>query len=224
MGGDRSADIWSGALNTVEHAVRQTGFYASFGEQERRHGRELARFSNRGVPDRNRWRDFPAQQIERQIPRRNQSGDAARLTQRLLERDAVGDVRFVFGVENRGREETKVRDGAWNIERARERNRLAGVDRFRAREVFQIALNQIGDAKKNLRSLAGRFLRPIRKSFLRSRDGKIDILFSAVGDLRVRLAGRGLDVVEIFAAERLDELAVDEVFDSWELILHVPAE
>src|ERR1051325_1089827 len=108
MGGDRSADIWSGALNTVEHAVRQTGFYASFGEQERRHGRELARFSNRGVPDRNRWRDFPAQQIERQIPRRNQSGDAARLTQREVERDACGEGRFVFWWETSCREDNTI--------------------------------------------------------------------------------------------------------------------
>ena len=36
---------------------------------------------------------------------------------------------------------------------------------------------------------------------------------SLSGDLRIRLARRRLDVVEIFAADRLNELAVDEVSD-----------
>ena len=61
-----------------------------------------------------RGRDFPAQQIERQIPRRNQSGDAARLAQRVVEGDAIRDVRFVFGVQNRGREKAKI--GRWRAE------------------------------------------------------------------------------------------------------------
>src|SRR5436305_3809109 len=129
-------------------------------------------------------------------------------------------MRFVLGVQNRRGEETEVRDGARNIESACERDRFAGVDRFRARELFQIALDQIRDAQKELRSLGRGFFRPVKKRLLSRGYGKIDILFSAIGDLRVGLSGSRLDVVEKFAALRLAEFAVDEIFDSWELFLH----
>ena len=117
-------------------------------KQISRHRREFARLGDGGVPDGNGRRDFPAQQIERQVPRRNQSGDAARLPQRVVERDAVGDVRFGFRVQDRGGEEAEIARGARNVEGARERKRLAGIDRFGAREFFQIALDQVGDAEQ----------------------------------------------------------------------------
>ena len=108
MRSDRGADIWSRAVHNVEHARRQTGFATNFAKQIRRHRRELAWFCDGGITDGERGRNFPAQQIERQIPRRNQADDSARLAQRVVERDAVRDVRFVFRVQNRGREKAKI--------------------------------------------------------------------------------------------------------------------
>ena len=84
-------------------------------------------------------------------------GVSARLAQGVVERDAIRDVRLVLGVQDRGGEEAEVGNGAGNIERTRERERLAGVDRFSARELLQIALDQIGDAQKDARSLRRRF-------------------------------------------------------------------
>ena len=210
---DRSADIWSGAVHDIEDAVRQTGFAANLAEQISRHRRQLARFGDGGVADGDRRRDFPAQQIERQVPRRDESRDAARLAQRVIERDAVGDVRFGFGVQDRGCEEAEIARGARNIEAARERERFARVDRFGARQFFQIALDQVGDAEKNSRSLRRGCVRPIRERFLGRGDRQLDVAAVAVGDLRIRLAGRRLDVVEILSADWRYELTVDEVLD-----------
>ena len=61
---------------------------------------------------------------------------------------------------------------------------------------------------------------PIRKSFLGRGHGKIDIARVAVGDLRVRLARRRLDVIEILAADRLDEFTVDEILNSGRFSAH----
>ena len=52
----------------------------------------------------------------------------------------------------------KLRDGARNIQCTRERNRLASVDRFGAREFLQVALDQIGDPQQKVRALGCRFL------------------------------------------------------------------
>ena len=148
MRGDRGADICSGAMHDIEHAIWQTGFADDFAQHVSGHRRELTRFGDGGIADRDGGRDFPAQQIKREIPRRNQPCDAARLTQRIIERDIVGDVRFRFGVKDRGREKAEIAGGPRNVERARERERLASVDRLRACEFLQISLNQIGDAEE----------------------------------------------------------------------------
>ena len=87
-------------------------------------------------------------------------------------------MRFRFGVQNRGREEAKVRDGARNIQRTRERNRLASIDRFGAREFLQIAIDQLSDSQQKARTFGRRFFRPIAKRFLRRVDRKIDIAAS----------------------------------------------
>ena len=142
-----------GAVHDIEHAIRQAGFATNLTEQIRRHRRQLARLADGGVSAGDRGRDFPAQQIERQIPRRDQSRDAARLPQRVVERDAVGDVRFVLGVQDCGGEEAKIGSRARNVEVARERERLAGVDRFCAGQLLEIAFDQIGDAQENARPI-----------------------------------------------------------------------
>ena len=117
---DRGADIWAGAMHDVEHAIWQTGLTRNLAQHVSRHGRQFARLGDGCVSDRNRRRDFPAEQIKGQIPWRNQSRDTARLTQCVVERHVVGDVRFGFGVQNGGGEESEVRDCARNIQRTRE--------------------------------------------------------------------------------------------------------
>src|SRR5947208_3374215 len=125
---DRSADIWSSSVHYVEDTVWKTGLLRDFAKHVSRHRCQLAWFSYGDVTDRDGGRNFPAQQIERQVPRRNQSGDAARLTRRIVESDVVGDMGFRLGVQDRGREETKVGDGPRNVECARKRERLTRVD------------------------------------------------------------------------------------------------
>ena len=102
----------------------------------------------------------------------------------------------------------------------RQSDRLSGVDRFGTRKFFQIALDQIGDAQKDLRSFLGRRPGPVDECFFRRGDGKIDIFLSAVGNLRIRLAGGGLDVVEKTSADGLNKLAVNKILDLRKFSLH----
>ena len=92
---------------------------------------------------------FQLSKYKGQVPGRNQSREAARLTQRVIERDAIGDVRFRLGVEDRGREEAEIACRARNVEAARERKRLARVNRLGPRELLQIPFDQVSDAQEN---------------------------------------------------------------------------
>ena len=55
---------------------------------------------------------------------------------------------------------------------------------------------------------------------LQTGDGKVNIVRVAIRDLRVRLASRRFNVIEIFPADRFDELAVDKVADLERLGAH----
>src|SRR3954452_20120165 len=213
MRGDRRAYIWARSMDNIENTARQAGFGTDLTEQKRGHRRELTRLCDRGISDRDGGRDFPAQQIERQVPRRDQARDAAGLAQGVVEGYPISDVGFVFGVENGGREKTKIARGAGNIQGPRKREGFAGIDRFRPGQLFQVALDQVGYAKKNLRPLLRGGFRPGGEGFLRSRHCELDVAAVAFRNLRIRLARRRFDVVEIFCADRLNELAIDEIAD-----------
>jgi hypothetical protein len=130
-------------------------------------------------------------------------------------------MRFGFRVQNCRCKEAKIARGARNIQCARQRKRLARVDRFGARQFFQITLNQVGDTEQKFRSLCCGFFRPINKRLLCRRDSAFDVADVASRDLRIRFASRRLDIVEVFSADWLYELTVNEVLDLREFGAHV---
>src|SRR3982750_4272377 len=118
MRGQRRSGIWASAMHHVKNAIRQTRLAYDLAKHVSRHWRELARLRDRRISNRDSRRDFPAQQIKGKIPRRYKSSDTAWLSQRVVEGDIVGDMRFGFGVENCSREESEVGDCTGNVQGA----------------------------------------------------------------------------------------------------------
>src|SRR5437870_7656250 len=116
-------------------------------------------------------------------------------------------------MQNRGCEEAKVGNSARDVERTRERNRLAGVDRLSARKLLQVTFDQVRYPQQKTRAFACRFFGPFGKCLLRRIDSKIDIARVTVRHLRVRFARGWFNVVEVFSAHRLDKFAIDKVVD-----------
>ena len=114
-------------------------------------------------------------------------------------------------MQDRGREKSEIACRARNVERARERQWFAGVYGLSARKFVEIALDQICNAQQNFRALRRRRARPIDERPLSGGYGKLDITRVAVGNLRIRIASRWFDVVEVFGADRLDKLAIDKI-------------
>src|SRR5207248_10144826 len=110
-------------------------------------------------------------------------------------------------------EEAKVGNSARDVECASKRNWLASIDRLSLCELFQIALDQVGDAQKNCGTIRRRLLRPIGKRLLGCGNRKIDIVRVAVRHLRIRFASPRFNVVEVFSTDRLDKLAIDKVLN-----------
>jgi hypothetical protein len=56
-------------------------------------------------------------------------------------------------MQDRGREESKIRDSARDVHPPRERNRLAVVVAFESRQLFEILFDEIGELQQDARAI-----------------------------------------------------------------------
>src|SRR5207253_11388615 len=76
---------------------------------------------------------------------------------------------------------------------------------------LQVALDQMVDRERDLRSFLGRCFCPVRESFLGGGSRKIDFFLATVGGLGVRLAGPGLDIVEETSSLGFQKFPADKI-------------
>ncbi len=160
----------------LKHARRKSGFDRELAEQRRGARRDLRRLGDDRVAGRERRRDLPGEQIQRQVPRRDARDDAERLAQRVVERAIFHRMRFARPLRDRGGEEAQIRDRARNVERLGELHGLAGVARFERGECVEIALDEIGEAIEQARAFFGRRRGPGGCCAMRGCDGGSDVV------------------------------------------------
>ena len=97
-------------------------------------------------------------------------------------------------------------------ERASEIGLPVSIDSARANFSRSRSINSAIRSRKFDRSPAV-FFDQSQNAFLCRSNGNINIVRVAVCNLRIRLTCRGLDIVEVSATDRLDELAVDKILD-----------
>ncbi len=214
MRGESATCFVADAVHDVDHARGNSGADGELGEAVRGQRRHLGWFRHAGVAGRDRGRDFPRQQVERQIPGRDEAGDAERLAHRVIERRRIRHVRLRPLMENRGGEKLKILDRARDVQAARERDRFPVVAAFEPRELFKVSLDEIGQPEQQLRSLCHRSPRPRRKRGAGGGDCAIDVACVAIGNLGNPFFSRGIDVLEVLSAGRRHELTADEVSEA----------
>src|SRR5207249_8914875 len=98
---------------------------------------------------------------------------------------------------------------ARDVERARQGDRLAGVDALGPRQILGERLDPRGYRQQQAGALLGRCPRPGRERLPCRRDRALDVALVTVRDRREDLPGGRLDDVEMVARSRLDQVAVD---------------
>jgi len=132
------------------------------------------------------------------VPRRNQSGDAARLTQCVVERDVVGDVRFRFRVQNRCSKESEIcglRAEYPTNARAKSACQYRSIRRERI-SPGRVRLNRRSAAESASVRLPVSLTIAKRSSQLQQ--SQINVLCVAVRDLRIRYYQSPFDVSRYF--------------------------
>ncbi len=210
---DRRPGLLPEAVDDVEHAPGQPGLAAELGEAMRGQRSEFRGLAHRGVAGGEGRGDLPAQEIQRQVPRRDQARYAAWSPKSDIQRPGVGLMGVGPGVQDGRREEAKVLNRPGDVHRAGERERLTGVDRLEPGELVDVGLDQVGEPKQDPAALRGGRDRPPPEGPPRRRDGGLDVDPITVGHSPAHGARRGVEVVEVRPPHRLDRLAVDEVPD-----------
>ncbi len=147
-------------VDDVVHAGRHPRLGADLGEQSRGGRRLLTRLDHHGVTARERRRDLPREQQEREIPRHDHRDDAAGLANRVVERAAA--VRQ-FG-QKRGQasggdgvgEQPEVGDRAGDVQLTGLLLGLPGVRGLGHDELLEPILDAIRDPPKEGRALRHR--------------------------------------------------------------------
>jgi hypothetical protein len=163
-------------------------------------------------------RDFPDRQEQRKIPGNDRGDHADRLAQRVGEvlarrgdrgdRDGGAlDLRRPAGhvAEEVGAER--------HVGGARDRQRLAVVERLEHRELFEVLEHQVAQLVNDLAALTVRHLAPGRTVLerrARSAYRPVGVLGLAVRDRGENLLGGGVDAVERLARRRVHPLTVDQ--------------
>ncbi len=110
------------AIDEIKNPGGHANIVHNLGKQPRTARRFLRRLGNDGIADGKGGRDFPAQQQQRQIPRRDDTDDAKRLGERVIERPfAIRRRGFEVLADHGPREigkKAQIGAAARNIERA----------------------------------------------------------------------------------------------------------
>ena len=159
-----------------------------------------AGFSTTVQPAASAGRDLPGEHQQRKVPRDDLADDADRLVIRKLPVERLRPAGMVDEMADRQR----------HVDVAAFADRLAVVERFQHREQALVPLHGAADGVEDLGALVARARAPFRQRLGCRGNRGIDIGVAGVGDLRERLAGRGIAGVEALAGPGGDPLAADE--------------
>ena len=207
---ERRADLRARPHHQVEHAWRQPGALQDVDERPRRGGRELGRLEDDAVAERERGRNLPGRNREREVPRRDDADDADRLARDLDFDAGPHRVELVAADAHRlAGEVLEDRAGAAGFADP-VGERLSLLARQLPPELFLARQDLGAGAVEDVEPLLRGRQRPFGEGLLRRRDGLLDVGGCPARELADDVADvRGVDIRS--AVGRIDGLAVDEV-------------
>mmetsp|Transcript_20157 Transcript_20157/g.71282 ORF Transcript_20157/g.71282 Transcript_20157/m.71282 type:complete len:406 (+) Transcript_20157:430-1647(+) len=151
---DGGADLGAEPVHDVEHAGRQADVRGDLGEHAGGARRQLGGLGDDGVAHRQARRHLPRQEVQWQVPGRDEAAHADGVAQRVV--DGVRHVvEVALAVPQLTGEESKVGDGARDVHRRRHLQRLARVLRLQARQFIRALRDAVRNSIEDVGALRG---------------------------------------------------------------------
>ena len=150
--------------------------------------RDLGRLHHDAVAGGERRRHLPAREHQREVPRHDLADDADRLAQRVVQEARLDRDRLALELVGHAAEVAVAGGRARHVERARVAQRMAGVERFEARQLVGVGLDEVGELEQDAAAVGRRHAAPGREGALRRSDGAVDVLAAGhrhVGDVEL---------------------------------------
>jgi len=142
----------TGAVHEVEHSRGEADIRGDFRQQGRAVRRHFRWLGHHAIARSECRRDFPGEQIQRQVPWRNRRHHAQWLSQGEVE-SGFAVMRFAGELGRGMSEETQVGDRARNLDVARQRDWFSAIARFGLRDFIQSRFKRIGQPLQPSRAL-----------------------------------------------------------------------
>jgi hypothetical protein len=188
------------ARDHVERTRREAGFEHQLGKEQGGQRRLRGRLQDHGAPGRERRRDLPAGDVEREIPRDDRADHADRLPQGVGQEVAFDGQRIPHDLVGPPGVIAQGVDGHRQLDLGLEQ-RLAVLGRFEPGELVEPCVQEVGGFGQQPAALAGREVAPRRRREARFRGlhGGVHVRGVARRDLRQHFLGRGIDDGEALA-------------------------
>ena len=209
-GGERFAGLEPETVDDVQHAGRQQ-IGDEFGQDHDADRGLLGGFEHHAIAGGQSRGEFPDRHQDREVPGDDLADDAERLVEMIGDGGLVDFREAAFLGAGAGGEIAEMVDGERDVRKRGLADRLAVIDGLDIGEQVQILLHPIGDAVEDEGAGGHGLLAPGLGGGMRGVQRQIDIGLVRPRGLREDLAGDGRDIVEILAADRCGEFAVDEI-------------
>ena len=204
-------DLRAQTVEDVEHAVRQPGLLGPGPEHVSRHGGHLAGFGHHAVATGEGGRDFPCEQIERQVPRADATDHPKWFPQGVIDRTIPHGVAFARELLGGRGIEPQVGFCPGNVHDRGYGDGLSIVLGLGLHQGFGVFCNLVRQPHEYGPAIRGTPGAPARKSLAGRLHGGFYILRTGSGNPAVHLARCGLHIVQPTAPGSGDQLAVYEI-------------
>ncbi len=211
-GGQRAAGFGAEAVDDVQHAFRQQ-VADQFGKHEDADGGLFGGLEHDAVAGGERRRDLPGGHQQREVPGNDLADNAERLMEVIGDGVVVDFRDRAFLRAEHASVVTEVVDRQGHVGIGRLADRLAVVEGFDQGQGGEIVFDPVGDLEQDARTVGGGRAAPGVLGLVGGVERQFDVLGGRAGDTGQDLAGDRRQIVEIFAADRGDPLAANEVVE-----------
>jgi ParB family chromosome partitioning protein len=174
----------------VQDALGQPRLERQVSQPQCRERCQLCRLQHDRVAARERRRDLPRRDVEREVPGHDRGDDAERLPEGHVDAARDRDRLAVVLVDRSGVEVEDLRHHRHLAAGARDR--LADVPRLDARELLGVLLDERRQAAQEARAVGRRDRAPGREGRMRAGNGRVRLLYPGLLELGERFLGGGV--------------------------------
>ena len=201
------------AVKDVQDPIGHPDLLGPLAQHERGHRGHLTGFGDDAIATGEGRRNFPSEEVQREVPGTDATDDPEWLSQGVVDRPVAHGVAFTGELLGRRGVEAEVLFCAGDVHGGGQRNGLAIVFGFGCGEEVGMGGHLVGEAHQDGAAVSGRPGSPFRESRSGGKDGGLHVVRTGAGDAAIHLSRGWFHIVEPVAGLGGNVRPADQIED-----------